>query len=347
MPFECPPLQFDAYSLTSCLDAVDVASEILSGDETSDLNTQISSPIWFRGQTKSTYVLLPTLLRNNKLTYLETKLAEESRTQEFAARAYHIIDEKPRTHIEWQEIMQHYDVKTRLMDWSENVYTALLFALEPFISDPGDDRFKYKRRSSTPSLWMLNPVKLNEIVYTHIAEDTAVIRSALSEYTSINPTLPDDLSHRLTNGRKQFLSVQGNPRSGIVSLSRLEDLRSTASNRLSELLTQNRFNPFFYMLLKIYSDGIPIDNQVPPLAVVHPYHSKRIETQHGVFTIFPFPPNNGTILPFERIESCYNCLCEIRLHNPLAIAYDLRKLGFKRTDLYPELSEYGRSIEWR
>jgi hypothetical protein len=275
------------------------------------------------------------------------RLAEESRTQHFAARSYHIIVEKPRTHMEWQEVMQHYEVKTRLMDWSENIYNALLFALEPFISNPSDDNFKYKRRVSNPSLWLLNPVELNNIVYAKLAGSLDIILEALSEYTQITSTLANDLQNRLSNGRMHYLSVRGNPRSGIVSLSRLEDLRSTASNRLSELLLQDRFNPFFYLVLRIYNDGISLEKPVPPLAVVHPYHSKRIETQHGVFTVFPFPAKDSETLPLEQLKDCYSCLCEIRLHNPLGIAYDLRKLGFKRTDLYPDLSEYGKSIEWR
>ena len=48
-------------------------------------------------------------------------------------------------------------------------------------------------------------------------------------------------------------------------------------------------NSVYYVLGRIYSDGYILeDRKIPPLAVVHPYHSERIKAQKGVFTVFPF-----------------------------------------------------------
>lgn len=350
MPGMRPTLQFDAYSLTTLIDAVKEASEILSGGiDSGSPDEQIYHPIWYRGHTNTgrTYKLLPGLYRDNELSHLEARLAEESRIQHYSARAIQSIENRPHTSTDWLELMQHYQVKTRLMDWSENMFIAAMFALEPFISNPKDERFKNSRRLSTPSIWLLNPILLNKKIYGMLHADTDIIDKALMEFSNLPSGLQRKMKEQLKKGEGEYFSVKGNPRSGIVNLSLLLDLRIAASNRLPELLNDNRFNPFYYLLLKLYNDGVMLDVEVPPLAVVSPFHSKRIETQHGVFTVFPFPPGSGAVTAIEENPDCYGVLAEIRLNNPYGIAKDLRTKGFLRTDLYPDLTEYGQSIEWR
>lgn len=345
-----PIMQFDAYSLKTLIDAVKEAADALCGEAGADpVRNTISQPVWYRGHTNpgQVYMLLPGLYRGGKLTYKEARLEEEWSTQSFNAQTAHALDTRPEAKTDWLEVMQHYQVKTRLMDWSENMFTAAMFSLEPYISSPKDDRYKDKRRLSQPSIWLLNPIRLNTRVYRMLHEDTSIIDSALMEFPNLPSGFQSEMKDRLEKGESDYLMHVRTPRSAIVNLSSLLSHRDAVSDRLPELLKADNFNPFYYLLLRLYSDGVELEKELPPLAIKQPYHSKRIEVQHGVFTIFPFPTRDGKITPLEENPDCSDFLAEIRLNNPFAIAKDLRKLGYMRTDLYPELTEYGQSIEWR
>ena len=81
--------------------------------------------------------------------------------------------------------------------------------------------------------------------------------------------------------------------SGILSLCAIEDYRKALGVHLEEAVKRFEFNPFYYLALKIYADALPfiIENPkmtiLPPIALLHPYHSNRIRTQRGAFTMFP------------------------------------------------------------
>ncbi|MCL1804238.1 MAG: FRG domain-containing protein [Eubacteriaceae bacterium] len=335
-------LQLDAYDLQSFYIAVQAGIE--------HINPESNDPIWFRGQEVWNYKLLPSLLRTPpSYNHEEAHLAEEIGTQQFAARAYHVIDSKPNTNIEWQEIMQHYEVATRLLDWSENVNVALMFALLPFISDISDDRYKFKRLKKTisPTIWLLNPCKLNETVFEYMNSTSTVFFDALSEFGEVDLKKQQLLIQRLssTDGKNKYLSLQKNRISSIVSLSMLENLRSTAADRLYDLLNIDEFNLFYYLILRVYSDGIKLSSPMPPIAMMHPYHSNRIAMQHGVFTIFPFPDTQARVKALDDFSDCHEALCKIRLVNPKEIARQMKNVGNERSNIYPDLFEYAKSVD--
>ena len=66
-------------------------------------------------------------------------------------------------------------------------------------------------------------------------------------------------------------------------------------------------NVFYRLLTKIYVEGYTLKSKKmpPPLAVIHPYHSKRIQAQKGAFTIFPFP--SETVEDAEKFKKA-NCM---------------------------------------
>lgn len=78
--------------------------------------------VWFRGQSDSSYNLIPSLLRYSNGLSKETRLFKE-----FRKNAYRLIERK---NSDWEVLfdMQHYGAPTRLLDWTDTLGIALFFA---------------------------------------------------------------------------------------------------------------------------------------------------------------------------------------------------------------------------
>lgn len=87
--------------------------------------------IWFRGQADARWPLLPKVFRDHepvdgtedKRLLDETNLYTHSRVR---LPDYHV---RYRERFDWLCLMQHYDLATRLLDWSESLLIALYFAV--------------------------------------------------------------------------------------------------------------------------------------------------------------------------------------------------------------------------
>lgn len=99
--------------------------------------------VWYRGQSKKEWSLVPSLARDP--SYPEAEIALMKR---FKQNAVPHLTIQPREEWEWLFLMQHHRVPTRLLDWSESPLAALYFAVE---EEPEVDG----------SLWCLDPVALN------------------------------------------------------------------------------------------------------------------------------------------------------------------------------------------
>ncbi len=100
-------------------------------------------PIWYRGQSDSSWALEPRYMRINP------RLPETHFFNKFKQDASIILDRQPKSEFDWLFLMQHYGVPTRLLDWSESPLVALFFALN------GQD-------DSEGALWVLLPTELNK-----------------------------------------------------------------------------------------------------------------------------------------------------------------------------------------
>lgn len=326
-----------------------------------------SDILWFRGheQTGRHYYLEPGIYReigsgkernllNSHKTYGTLWLKEEKRYQYFAARNYDKISMMPDSLIEWQEIMQHYGSKTRLMDWSESALQALAFSLEAFINPSEDQNVLHKKRYNMPVVWVLNPVELNKRVYHCFKNDSNLVHRACRDmdpqvfnsiFTELNQKQSKDYYWELE--QKYNFGVYG-----LVSLSGLEKLRQSYGERLYSAVRDRSFNPFFYLLLRFYSDGIGVSvDTLPPLAIIHPYHSARIHEQKGAFTVFPYyeggQPGIMQTSPYamEYMTLCSGCLDEIEILDPDRIAKQLLKMGMRQYHMYPEMDFVAREQE--
>jgi len=101
-------------------------------------------PLWFRGQSDEKWRLLPTFARPGK------NLSESNLIKKFKQNATLLLNPRPDDEFEWLFLMQHYGIKTRLLDWTESPLTALYFAT------------KKKKPAKDGVLWILLPVELNK-----------------------------------------------------------------------------------------------------------------------------------------------------------------------------------------
>ncbi len=333
--------------------------------------------LWFRGHASASYNLDPSIFRaadyqyNENLTYSNNHLREEYRFQSFMARNFDNIDYKmPQYVIEWQEVMQHFFTKTRLMDWSESLTIALEFALESFIHPVKDQEIIGRRRRAEPVVWILQPDMLNEQVYHSFTKDNELVYNAITR--GRGDVVKDSESERCfaekivkelrkEEGKGTYYDIKMENEQNlnrIIGLSALEMEREAYKVREREALENFEINPFFYLLLRYYSDGVPVElGELPPLAVIHPYHSQRIKMQKGVFTVFPYYIPDSYMndikkkrdmypsFGMEYMKQCIPYLHQIRIVNPERVAKELMMTGAKRGNLYPDMQSISLDME--
>ena len=107
----------------------------------------------FRGQKYSKkYKLLPSILRcDDESKRLFSKKCDSIFLNMFKSKAIKYVETIPNNHWEWLFCAQHYELPTRLLDWTESPLIALYFALENACAE----------QEEPPIVWALNPYQLN------------------------------------------------------------------------------------------------------------------------------------------------------------------------------------------
>lgn len=314
-------------------------------------------PMWFRGHEYEHYTLLPSLYRKQVSQspvsvwgrYSPMHLREDARDQVFRSRTYHIMQNSIETSLEWQEVKQHHRANTRFLDWSESAFHALIFALEALL-DPRSTSYDVMQRKDTfsPTVWVLNPKALNATIYCILSDQLELLHRA-------EPTLANDMQTALLAGYSSFFlsSFCNEPNtSGYLSLSVLNAHRAERGD-YQQRLGQHELNPFHHLLLRYYSDALPVDAGIlPPMATLATFHSKRIEAQRGVFTVFPVASDASQPLSnlldrraLENQPTANKYLACLNIVDPEHLAYDIRRCGIDIGWVYPEADWYALRME--
>ncbi len=128
--------------------------------------SQAEANLYFRGVSRANHTLLPRLYRAEN-----SSLEEETLFYRFQVQALSHLSQRPLNDWEWYFIAQHYGLPTRLLDWTENLFVALYFALydvvrnksfEEVISSQTTPLPESSETPDSPVIWILDADDLND-----------------------------------------------------------------------------------------------------------------------------------------------------------------------------------------
>lgn len=133
--------------------------------------------LWFRGQSKREYQLLPGLYRkdNRQFNYDEDSLFEC-----FKAHGLPFTSGSVSSEWDWYFLAQHHGLVTRLLDWTTNllaaVYFAIRYSMETTNRRAYDEAVARRRKPAkyddeSPAIWMMDAGSLNVFARQNQKED--------------------------------------------------------------------------------------------------------------------------------------------------------------------------------
>lgn len=135
--------------------------------------------VWYRGQERAEWPLIPSLARQR-----DGLRAELLTIKRFKQNAAPYLPARPVDEWEWVFLMQHHRAPTRLLDWSESPLVALFFALWRTTNDDGD-----------AAVWCLDPVALNRHAGHRRHHDRDILAFGIDP--TLDDYLPDKVSERV------------------------------------------------------------------------------------------------------------------------------------------------------
>ncbi|MBF0137021.1 MAG: FRG domain-containing protein [Magnetococcales bacterium] len=271
--------------------------------------------IWFRGQTNKDWGLVPAVFRNVGLKrYNEQRLFYQFQNENPSYAENHV------SAFDWLCLMQHYNLPTRLLDWTENILIALFFSVyDPFYgnfdrNDEHDGSIFRIRASELNSKTRANQIKKAGICGSNSVD--VIIRSHMAFSRNIR-----DLYFQM---KKSGVFLNVCDVLGFDGQSNVDGFGSRISDQFEK-----------------------------PVAVFPRRINLRMTPQASVFTIFGGVKN--TVKDENLIDRKFNDLYCSEFNNILEkyiipskskrdIRDQLRKIGVHIGTVFPELEHRARAI---
>src|SRR5438477_92105 len=146
--------------------------------------TAADQPLWYRGCGDTSYPLVPSLYRHPTVTNVEELVQLESQIlSRFKERGMPYFVRAPANDWEFLFLMQHVSTPTRLLDWTENPFIALYFAI---VASEG---LRVGGVFTKPAVvWVLNPRAWNSKALAHLSFQGSVLSVSDVQLSGYAPT---------------------------------------------------------------------------------------------------------------------------------------------------------------
>ncbi len=141
-----------------------------------------TSASWYRGCGDAEHELVPTMYRHKSKTSRDDRQSLEVDIRlKFSQRSVPFVGRSFGN--EWDQMfyMQHYGIPTRLLDWSENPFVALYFALS------SGQRNKKGEALTDAAIWLSDPISWNRASLNAVSFSGGILDETSSQIKSYRP----------------------------------------------------------------------------------------------------------------------------------------------------------------
>ena len=142
---------------------------------------------WYRGAGNANYKLTPSLFRHpivktaEELFKYEYEILIRFKQRSLPFVVNPINPTRNESNLEYLFLMQHFGVPTRLLDWSENPYIALYFALTSADYDRSTASPIYK---DDVCVWILDPVEWNKTALDDVDPSPGILTAFDNDFAN-------------------------------------------------------------------------------------------------------------------------------------------------------------------